>query len=132
MFCMQTKKEQTGAMCDAFEQERGAGFAPHAVPVDAASGRSLGGSLTRRQAGVCTQLAALGRRELQCVGRDRASLGARFGSAIALNLIFAMIFFQIGDYTEADYDLYSHFGALANIAIRRASLRPTPWVRAGH
>ena len=125
MFCMQTKKEQMGTMCDAFEEKRGtAAFEPHAVPVDATSGKSLTGSITRRQAGVCTQLVALGKRELQCVGRDKASLGARLIIPALLNLVFAMIFFQIGDYTEADYDLYSHFGALANIAIRCVLVHP--------
>ena len=47
------------------------------------------------QAGLLVQFAALGKRECQNILRDKASLGARFGSAVVLNLIFALIFFQV-------------------------------------
>ena len=55
------------------------------------------GGLFREQAGLGVQFVALGQREFQNVIRDKASLGARFGSAIVLNLIFALIFFRVGD-----------------------------------
>ena len=53
----------------------------------------------------------------QNVIRDKASLGARFGVAAVLNLIFALIFFRIGDAKDDDYDMFSHFGAVMFAAI---------------
>jgi hypothetical protein len=46
---------------------------------------------------------------LTCAG---AYIGARFGVAVMLNLIFALIFFQIGDARKEGYDTYSDFGAI--------------------
>ena len=41
----------------------------------------------------------------------------RIGIAAALNIIFALIFLNIGDANRKGYDLYSHFGAIMFAAI---------------
>jgi hypothetical protein len=117
MFLMQTlDKDKLGAICDAYEAGRA--LDPHAVPPEVASASALlDGGLARRQAGVWTQFVALGVREAQSVVRDRAALGARFGVAILLHLLFGLLFLGIGDTTRSDYSVTSHFGALVMTGI---------------
>jgi ABC-type multidrug transport system ATPase subunit/ABC-type multidrug transport system permease subunit len=121
MFLMQTLPvERKTAMADAFAATHGAAIAKaaHSVPGDIAlRAQGHSGGLCREQAGLGVQFVALGQREFQNVIRDKASLGARFGSAVVLNLIFALIFFRVGDTGENDYDMMSHFGAVMFAAI---------------
>jgi len=91
---------------------------PHGVPAGVAQkANSITGGVYREQAGFATQFAALGKREFQNVIRDKTSLVARFGIAAVLNILFGLIFFGVGDATESDYDMMSHFGALMFAAI---------------
>jgi len=99
MFLMQTlQSDKLDALAASYaERKEGAGRGdPHWAPEDlAAQASHLAGGLRREQAGLLVQFAALGKRECQNILRDKASLGARFGSAVVLNLIFALIFFQV-------------------------------------
>jgi len=78
-----------------------------------------------KRKGFCLELAALSQRELKNAFRDKGTLGARFGSTIFLNLIYALVFFRIGsvDPTESffverdSYDLQSHSGAVTMVGI---------------
>ena len=88
------------------------------------------GGLVRRQAGVLTQFMALGVRDAQNVLRDLGALKARFGVAIVLNLLFGLLFLNIGDTTRTDYSVTSHFGALVMFGVTgmmgAAQVRPPP------
>eukprot|EP00462_Mataza_sp_D1_P025918 CAMPEP_0175147448 /NCGR_PEP_ID=MMETSP0087-20121206/16001_1 /TAXON_ID=136419 /ORGANISM="Unknown Unknown, Strain D1" /LENGTH=563 /DNA_ID=CAMNT_0016432645 /DNA_START=38 /DNA_END=1726 /DNA_ORIENTATION=- len=67
----------------------------------------------QHRATFCTQLALLAQREGRQVIRDKGSLGARFGMAIFLNLLYACIFYQAGSSLIPE----PHFGAVVNIII---------------
>jgi hypothetical protein len=113
MFLMQNlDRERLGEICDGLEATT-CKVDPHVVPPELASAAALaGGGLARRQAGLWTQLAALGMRDVQSVVRDRGALRARFGAAVMLNLLFGMLFLGVGDRSREDYSITSHFGAL--------------------
>jgi ATP-binding cassette subfamily G (WHITE) protein 1 len=117
MFLMQTlEKEQLGTICDNYEAGRK--IDPHTVPPEVASASAhLDGGLARRQAGMWTQFVVLGVREAQNVIRDKAALGARFGVAIMLHLLFGLLFLNIGDTSRSDYNITSHFGALVMVGV---------------
>jgi ABC-type multidrug transport system ATPase subunit len=123
MFLMQTLDNQAlEQMAVGYDQKKASDASknqdPHWVPAEVAQRSSnISGGLNRQQASIMTQFAALGKREAQNVIRDKASLIARFGIAAILNLIFALIFYQIGDPNAKDYDMYSHFGAVMFAAI---------------
>jgi len=121
MFLMQTlPPQERQGLADRFESQPGQKGKkdPHWVPPEVAQKfASVTGGIQRQQAGLATQFAALGQREFQNVIRDKASLAARFGIAAMLNLIFALIFYQIGDAKAEDYDMFSHFGAVMFAAI---------------
>jgi ABC-type multidrug transport system ATPase subunit len=122
MFLMQTlDMSKLNDLATQFEQQQQSNVKaqdPHWVPPEVSERAAhLSGGINRQQAGIVTQFAALGQREFQNVIRDKASLGARFGVAAVLNLIFACIFYQIGDANAKDYDMYSHFGAVMFAAI---------------
>ncbi|CAJ1343806.1 unnamed protein product [Effrenium voratum] len=68
-------------------------------------------------AGFCMQLVALSKREFQNVWRDKAGLVASVLVPLILNVFFALIFYQVGDVTKADYDPFAHFGGMTNVAI---------------
>lgn len=121
MFMMQTLDAQTlDNLASSYAEKKTAQNAqdPHRVPPEVAQkAANVVGGVHRVQAGLVTQFAALGKREYQNVIRDKASLAARFGIAAALNLIFALIFFKVGDAKSKDYDMFSHFGAVMFAAI---------------
>lgn len=121
MFMMQTLDAQTlDNLASRYEEKKSAQNSqdPHGVPPEIAQkAATVVGGVHRVQAGLVTQFAALGKREYQNVIRDKASLAARFGIAAALNLIFALIFFKVGDAKGKDYDMFSHFGAVMFAAI---------------
>lgn len=122
MFLMQSlPKSRLAVLQDAWRNRVASSDAdrkPHWVPEElATSADALAWGVKRDQAGIVRQFYELGCRELRNTLRDTATLGARFGGAIGLNLLFSLIFFQVGDATRKDYDMYSHFGGLANIAI---------------
>ena len=119
MFLMQTlDKAKLAAICDEYEAGHRSKMDPHAVPPEvAAAAAQLDGGLARRQAGVLTQFMALGVRDAQNVIRDRGALGARFGVAVMLNLLFGLLFLHIGDTSRPDYNITSHFGALVMIGV---------------
>jgi len=57
-------------------------------------------------------------RELQSLVRDKAALGARFGITIFLNLLFGIIFFNVGRTSNTDLtNSQSHFGALVMVML---------------
>ena len=118
MFLMQTlDKAKLAAICDDYEAGQRK-LDPHAVPAEVAAGAALmDGGLSRRQAGVLTQFMALGVRDAQNVLRDRGALTARFGVAIMLNLLFGLLFLNIGDTSRPDYSVTSHFGALVMFGV---------------
>eukprot|EP00929_Paragymnodinium_shiwhaense_P113628 TRINITY_DN8190_c0_g1_i1.p1 TRINITY_DN8190_c0_g1~~TRINITY_DN8190_c0_g1_i1.p1 ORF type:complete len:627 (-),score=158.39 TRINITY_DN8190_c0_g1_i1:583-2463(-) len=75
--------------------------------------------------GFMVEFSALSKRELLQTVRDKATLGARFGSTIFLTLIYALVFFRIGSEDQEEsifvdrdhYDLQSHAGALTMLGI---------------
>eukprot|EP00420_Gonyaulax_spinifera_P020672 CAMPEP_0197910074 /NCGR_PEP_ID=MMETSP1439-20131203/70204_1 /TAXON_ID=66791 /ORGANISM="Gonyaulax spinifera, Strain CCMP409" /LENGTH=619 /DNA_ID=CAMNT_0043531693 /DNA_START=30 /DNA_END=1889 /DNA_ORIENTATION=- len=74
--------------------------------------------------GFFVELLELTKREARKTLRDKATLGARFGSTIFLTIIFGLIFFRIGDEnlntTFVDrtyYDFQSHAGATTMLGI---------------
>lgn len=67
--------------------------------------------------GPLVELSVLFGRALRNAFRDKASLGARYGSTIFLNLLFSVIFFQTGVLDKEDYDLQSHQGAVTFVGI---------------
>lgn len=67
--------------------------------------------------GCCTQMYALMLREFRNLGRDKAGLGARFGMTAFLNILVAVIFYQVGNQSLDTYDINSHFGALTQLVI---------------
>ena len=121
MFLMQTMdRTKLIAVCDRYEAVQSRGKPdPHAVPAEAAAGSAalLDGGLARRQAGVLTQLIALGVREARSVIRNRRALAARYGVAVMLNLLFGLLFLHVGDASLPDYSITSHFGALVMIGV---------------
>lgn len=118
MFMMQTlEKEELGAMCDGYEAATSKAD-PHSVPPEvAAASAHLEGGLSRMQAGFWTQFVVLGKREAQNVIRDKGALGARYGVTTMLNLLFGLLFLNIGDTSRSDYEMMSHFGALVMIGV---------------
>lgn len=68
--------------------------------------------------GFFVQTAMLYKRETRNIFRDKASLGARFGITIFLNVLFGVIFKDVGRNSN-DVNTYtrSHFGALVMIMI---------------
>mmetsp|Transcript_73830 Transcript_73830/g.196541 ORF Transcript_73830/g.196541 Transcript_73830/m.196541 type:complete len:362 (+) Transcript_73830:1138-2223(+) len=116
MFLMQTlDKDKLQGFCDEHEAGKGK-VDPHAVPAEFAA--SASGSLPgRQQAGLLTQFAALSKRNVQTIVRDKGALGARFGVSILLNILFGVIFLGVGDSSKGDYDVSSHFGALVMVGI---------------
>lgn len=56
-------------------------------------------------------------REFRNLFRDKAALIGRFAITSVLNLLFAFIFFQVGDIDKDNYDILSHFGAIVNLFI---------------
>ncbi|CAE7949334.1 abcG4 [Symbiodinium sp. KB8] len=65
-----------------------------------------------RTAGFCLQLWSLTKREAQGVWRNVPGLVASVVMPAVLNLLFALIFFQVGDVNAADYTEMAHFGGL--------------------
>lgn len=53
----------------------------------------------------------LARREALGWWRNKPGLVASVLIPACLNLIFSCVFFQVGDTTQPDYDINSHFGA---------------------
>lgn len=74
-------------------------------------------SSARTTWGLCTQLAYLADREFKNLYRDKASLIARFGVTLFLNLLYSLIFFQAGDWDSGKHSLQTHFGALTQLVI---------------
>ncbi|CAE7895532.1 ABCG4, partial [Symbiodinium microadriaticum] len=70
-----------------------------------------------RTAGFCLQLWSLTKREAQGVWRNVPGLVASVVMPAVLNLLFALIFFQVGDVNAADYTEMAHFGGLFQVAI---------------
>lgn len=70
-----------------------------------------------RTAGFCLQLWSLTKREAQGVWRNVPGLVASVVMPAVLNLLFALIFFQVGDVNAADYTAFAHFGGLFQVAI---------------
>lgn len=68
-------------------------------------------------ASFCTQLRYLVQREYQNTVRNKQSLGARFGMAFFLNLLFALIFFQEGNTSLDGYSIQGHFGCITLVSI---------------
>ncbi|GAG44485.1 unnamed protein product, partial [marine sediment metagenome] len=63
--------------------------------------------------GFFTQASMLYAREFKNAIRDKASLGTRFGITIFLNLLFGIIFYQVGKQPNTELtNTSSHFGAL--------------------
>lgn len=71
----------------------------------------------QRNASVWTQSILLMKREFLNLGRDKGALIGRFFITSILNLLFAAIFYQVGDVDKSGYDINSHFGAVVNIYI---------------
>ena len=75
---------------------------------------------------VWTQATLLMKREFLNLGRDKGALIGMFAVATTLNLLFAAIFFQVGDVAKPGYDINSHFGALFNLYISAFSSAVQP------
>lgn len=71
----------------------------------------------KKRTAISVELSVLFGRALRNAFRDKASLGARYGSTIFLNLLFSVIFFQTGVLDKEDYDLQSHQGAVTFVGI---------------
>jgi len=68
--------------------------------------------------GFLTQAKLLFMREMKNLARDKASVGARFGITIFLNLLFGVIFKDVGRSSNADFtNSQSHFGALIMVQL---------------
>ena len=65
-------------------------------------------------------------REFKNVYRDKQALGARFGACIFLGILQGLIFWQVGDTTQPDYNIQSHFGAITMICIGAMFLNAQP------
>lgn len=73
---------------------------------------------TNHHVHVLTEVVLLFKRELQKISRDKASLMVRFSISIFFNLLFGLIFFQIGKSDSSKpLNLNGHFGAIANLLI---------------
>ena len=82
------------------------------VDVDLAKGPIL------KPPGFLTQTRMLYTRELQTLTRDKTSLGARFGITIFLNLLFGIIFRDVGRSNNNELtNTNSHFGALIMVML---------------
>lgn len=68
-------------------------------------------------AGFFTQLAILTARETRNVWRNKPALIASVIAPLVLNAVFASIFEGTGDMSRDNYDLRSHFGAVAQVMI---------------
>jgi len=68
--------------------------------------------------GFFTQASMLYAREFKNAIRDKASLGTRFGITIFLNLLFGIIFYQVGKQPNTELtNTSSHFGALIMVVL---------------
>jgi ABC-type multidrug transport system ATPase subunit len=77
-----------------------------------------GGGLDMRPPSVLTQTSMLYTREFRTLGRDKASLGLRFGITIFLNVLFGIIFFDVGRNSNDEIvNTQSHFGALIMVQL---------------
>ncbi|KAH9259989.1 hypothetical protein BASA81_001761 [Batrachochytrium salamandrivorans] len=56
-------------------------------------------------------------REFRAIGRDKAELLGRYGATAVLNALFAILFQGVGDQSNSNYMVQSHFGALVNIVV---------------
>lgn len=67
--------------------------------------------------GFMTELSMLCARQYRNTVRDKATLGGRFGITVFMNLIFALIFYQVGDMESDSYQMQSHVGGLTMVGI---------------
>lgn len=63
------------------------------------------------------QLFELTKRELLGVWRNKPGLIASLLVPLLLNMLFALIFFQVGDVTRENYTTMSHFGGIAQVGL---------------
>jgi hypothetical protein len=78
-------------------------------------------------AGFAGQLFELTKRELLGVWRNKPGLIASLLAPLLLNLLFALIFFQVGDVTREKYTTMSHFGGIAQVrTINHSTARTHP------
>jgi len=118
MFLVQTGTEETRSKCltgwKQADSQKNAdydaiGDLPTAIP----------------RKGFVTELSMLTQREAKNTWRDKATLGARFGTTIMLTLIYSLVFFRIGSADSSEsifvdrsgYDLQSHQGAITMLGI---------------
>lgn len=74
--------------------------------------------LLTSSASMFTQMYLLTKRELTNTGRDVAGLIARFGITIFLNLLYGLIFLNVGSKSNADSTAFgAHFGGITMVAI---------------
>mmetsp|Transcript_121378 Transcript_121378/g.348777 ORF Transcript_121378/g.348777 Transcript_121378/m.348777 type:complete len:628 (+) Transcript_121378:79-1962(+) len=119
LFCIQTHDDERIRKVVLGWTEKGSKRAPVQDSADVALP-----TIPQRK-GFCTELAALALREVKNTLRDKATLGARFGSTIFLTLIYGLVFFQIGNedmekgvlVTRDGYDGQSHAGALTMVGV---------------
>lgn len=118
MFLIQTNSPE---QLDELEKKLNAATAPYTPPrtgLQADSKKTCRvASTTRDAAAVHTQLFFLVDREFQAVIRDKTGLVSAIATPLFLNLLFAVIFYQVGDHTRGGYDLQSHVGAITQVAI---------------
>jgi len=95
------------------------------MPEVGAEGKEQALPKAAKTKGFFKELMALSARELKKTVRDKATLGARFGSTIFITVLQSLIFFRIGsqDSSESalvyreEYDLQSHAGATMMLGI---------------
>jgi len=74
--------------------------------------------LDKKKVSFWTQVGLLFNREIKNMKRDKASLGARFGITIFLNILFGVIFLDVGKTDNSDQDnIRSHFGSLIMVLL---------------
>ena len=77
-----------------------------------------GDSKDSKKPGFLTQASMLYSRELKNLVRDKASIAVRFGITIFLNLLFGIIFRDVGKQPNSDTtNIQSHFGALVMVVL---------------
>lgn len=85
--------------------------------VDLKSSSSDGGG-EKMKVSFSTQVGLLFNREIKNMIRDKASLGARFGITIFLNILFGVIFLDVGKTDNGVQDnIRSHFGSLIMVLL---------------
>lgn len=118
MFVTQTEPLKNLESSGVFMDQPPANLFSNADGLSSARSTVVGEKVVPIKASFFTQLWYLSKREVINTKRDVAALAARFGLTIFLNLLYGLIFFNVGGKDNANpTNFNAHFGGITMVAI---------------